>query len=322
MRTRLKSKCVVESSAAVPINPVEESKVSSTLPTTDAETISPTVASEAEVTPKMKHPRPDVSYVSIITEALEDAPNRRLILSELYKYFMKRYPYFRTAGSGWKNSIRHNLSLNKKFVRIPRNVRYGAANNKGSYWMLAEDVHNGMYMLQSDESPSSQIDDITVLPGTIAPPVIYNDQQYGYKTSAAVASIPAEPAPTITAFVGTKSFAQVPPNAVFQDQHEHIMPHVYPQLHAQQASSNQTVPFAFRDEWMSHTDISPNTLASFASTNYSQQQQFHHYHQNYQQSPSITSIDSNAMMGLPQFEPRSPQSDPCLSSEYIGSFGF
>ncbi|OAJ38098.1 hypothetical protein BDEG_22058 [Batrachochytrium dendrobatidis JEL423] len=47
---------------------------------------------------------------------------------------MEQYPYFKTAGSGWKNSIRHNLSLNKNFVRVARPAN---ERGKGAYWTLS-----------------------------------------------------------------------------------------------------------------------------------------------------------------------------------------
>ncbi|KAJ2586588.1 hypothetical protein H4R99_008410, partial [Coemansia sp. RSA 1722] len=77
--------------------------------------------------------KPPYSYATLITFAILRHPRRQMTLNEIYNWIVTQYPYFKTAGSGWKNSVRHNLSLNKTFVRIPRPVN---EPGKGAYWTV------------------------------------------------------------------------------------------------------------------------------------------------------------------------------------------
>ncbi|KAH9415468.1 hypothetical protein DERP_010324 [Dermatophagoides pteronyssinus] len=51
--------------------------------------------------------------------------------SDIYQYILDNYSYFRNRGPGWRNSIRHNLSLNDCFMKAGR-----SANGKGHYWAI------------------------------------------------------------------------------------------------------------------------------------------------------------------------------------------
>ncbi|XP_063810688.1 forkhead box protein O6-like [Pseudophryne corroboree] len=78
----------------------------------------------------------NLSYADLITKAIESSPERRLTLSQIYDWMVRFVPYFKDKGdsnssAGWKNSIRHNLSLHTRFIRVQNE-----GTGKSSWWML------------------------------------------------------------------------------------------------------------------------------------------------------------------------------------------
>lgn len=59
-------------------------------------------------------------FSSLIFMAIEDSLQKALPVKEIYAWIIQHFPYFKTAPTGWKNSVRHNLSLNKCFQKVEK----------------------------------------------------------------------------------------------------------------------------------------------------------------------------------------------------------
>uniref|UniRef100_A0A8C7CNF1 Forkhead box protein K2 n=1 Tax=Oncorhynchus kisutch TaxID=8019 RepID=A0A8C7CNF1_ONCKI len=77
--------------------------------------------------------KPPYSYAQLIVQAITMAQDKQLTLNGIYTHITKNYPYYRTADKGWQNSIRHNLSLNRYFIKVARSQE---EPGKGSFWRI------------------------------------------------------------------------------------------------------------------------------------------------------------------------------------------
>ena len=78
-------------------------------------------------------PKPPFSYSCLIAMSLRNCDTGALPVTDIYEFIVENFPYYKTARDGWKNSIRHNLSLNKCFRKIENPIN---GSKKGCLWAL------------------------------------------------------------------------------------------------------------------------------------------------------------------------------------------
>ncbi|KAK2156041.1 hypothetical protein LSH36_223g02050 [Paralvinella palmiformis] len=86
--------------------------------------------------------KPKMSYIALIALAIQSSPRGKMLLAEIYQWVHDNVAYFRIREKSWRNSIRHNLSLNECFLKAGR-----SDNGKGNYWIIhhacADSFRNG-----------------------------------------------------------------------------------------------------------------------------------------------------------------------------------
>ncbi|XP_068176571.1 forkhead box Q2 [Antennarius striatus] len=81
--------------------------------------------------PEKSADKPNQSYIALISKAILASEQKKLLLCDIYQWIMDHYPYFKSKDKNWRNSVRHNLSLNDCFIKAGR-----SDNGKGHFWAI------------------------------------------------------------------------------------------------------------------------------------------------------------------------------------------
>ncbi|CAK7199969.1 Forkhead transcription factor [Sporothrix eucalyptigena] len=112
--------------------------------------------------------KPGHSYAMLIGMAILRSAGRKLTLSQIYKWISDTYSFYNPQDAGWQNSIRHNLSLNKAFVKQERPKD---DPGKGNYWAIDAGME---YLFMKDKAVRKPIsgDSLQVMSTTVLEPTL------------------------------------------------------------------------------------------------------------------------------------------------------
>ncbi|XP_042272965.1 forkhead box Q2 [Thunnus maccoyii] len=107
-------------------------------------TAATTTTTSTSGSPSKSTDKPNQSYIALISKAILASEQKKLLLCDIYQWIMDHYPYFKSKDKNWRNSVRHNLSLNDCFIKAGR-----SENGKGHFWAIHpsnyQDFSNGDY---------------------------------------------------------------------------------------------------------------------------------------------------------------------------------
>ncbi|KOG98773.1 Fork head 1 [Saccharomyces pastorianus] len=84
-----------------------------------------------------RYVKPPQSYASMITQAILSTPDGSISLADIYKFISDNYSFYRFSQMAWQNSVRHNLSLNKAFEKVPKRA---GQQGKGMNWKISDEI--------------------------------------------------------------------------------------------------------------------------------------------------------------------------------------
>ncbi|KAM3620431.1 uncharacterized protein V6R79_023395 [Siganus canaliculatus] len=90
-----------------------------------------TITTFTSSSPERSADKPNQSYIALISKAILASEQKKLLLCDIYQWIMDHYPYFKSKDKNWRNSVRHNLSLNDCFIKAGR-----SDNGKGHFWAI------------------------------------------------------------------------------------------------------------------------------------------------------------------------------------------
>ncbi|KAJ5010469.1 hypothetical protein K4K57_007123 [Colletotrichum sp. SAR 10_99] len=155
--------------------------------------------------------KPGHSYATLIGMAILRSPQRRLTLAQIYKWISDTYSFYKAEESGWQNSIRHNLSLHKAFIKVERPKD---DPGKGNYWTIQEGMEQQFMKDKPARKTATTAENVPVMSTRMEPsrPVNVPIQEPTLPPPAPInhATLPPLPTSQATVAVEFSSDATIP----------------------------------------------------------------------------------------------------------------
>ncbi|PYI17249.1 putative forkhead transcription factor Fkh1/2 [Aspergillus japonicus CBS 114.51] len=152
--------------------------------------------------------KPPYSYANLIAQAIFSSEEEKLTLNNIYNWIMDKYAFYRHSQSGWQNSIRHNLSLNKAFQKVPRRTD---EPGKGMKWQIAPEHREEYWKKQlrkgtQSSAPSSPATKVPDRRGsTNGMEAVFNSKKSPPVSSPGFSSFPVAPVEAYTPERGSRA---------------------------------------------------------------------------------------------------------------------
>lgn len=194
--------------------------------------------------------RPPFSYMSLIQMALYSREDRKMMLKEICKWIEDTFPYYRYCGKqGWKNSIRHNLSLYNIFEREP-------AKRHGAYWTIKPNLEPKTKQYKDRGSSSSSSDTHQSLPSLPSQtpgmiPIIPMYSSMGQLSAISPQSLLTQPQTSTATTAKKKGPQPILPRPSPYGSTSPYAPHAYALIPLQNVSQ----PYGIMNQGMPHSPV-------------------------------------------------------------------
>ncbi|KAE8141128.1 fork head domain-containing protein [Aspergillus pseudotamarii] len=151
--------------------------------------------------------KPPYSYATLIAQAIFSSEEEKLTLNNIYNWIMDKYAFYRHSQSGWQNSIRHNLSLNKAFQKVPRRTD---EPGKGMKWQIAPEYREEYWKKQlrkgtQSSAPSSPATRDPATRGANGLEAVFSSKKSPPVSSPGFSSFPVAPVEAYTPERGSRA---------------------------------------------------------------------------------------------------------------------